>query len=175
MRQHRFDFRSEQQPLRRQFVIQGLDAQPVARDEERFRIPIPDGEGEHAAQAPHTVLAVLFVEVNNRLGIAVRAVAVPARDELLAQGEMVVDLAIKHDPQRAVFVRNRLMPARHIDNAEPAHADADRSVRIKALVVGPAMGNDAAHFAQSRGVRKRVPTEFKNSSDPAHLMFLRVG
>ena len=66
-------------------------------------------------------------------------VAVAARDELLAQGEMVVDLAIEHDPERAVFVRNRLMPARHIDNAEPPHADADCAIRIKAFVVGTAM------------------------------------
>jgi hypothetical protein len=97
-----------------------------------------------------------------------------ARDELLAQGEMVVDLAVEHDPQRAVFVRNRLMPARDIDNAEPAHADARRAVGIEAFVVGPAMGDDAAHFAQSGRVGPRVASEFKNPSDPAHSVFLRV-
>ena len=174
MRQHRFDFRSEQQPFRRHFVVQGLDAQPVARDEERFRVAIPDGKGEHAAQMLHTVRAVLFVKVNDGLGIAVRAVAVAARDELLAQGEMVVNLAIEHDPERAIFIRNRLMSARNIDNAEPSHADAQMAVRIKAFVVGPAMGDDAAHFAQSCGVCARVPSKFKNPSDSAHLVFLRV-
>ncbi len=174
MRQHRFDFRSEQKPLRRQFVVQRLDAQPVACDEERFRIAIPDGKSEHAAQVLYAICTVFFVEMDDGLGIAVRAIAVAARDELLAQREMVVDFAIKHDPQRAVFVRNRLMTARNIDNAEPPHSDAHRAVGIKAVVVGSAMADHAAHFAQRRGVRPGVPSEFKNPSNPAHLVLLRV-
>ncbi len=117
MRQHRFDLRSEQQPLRRQFVVQRLDAQAVARDEERFRVAIPDGKGEHAAQVLHTIRAVLFEEVNDGFGIAVRAVAVAARDELFAQGEMVVNLAVEDDPESAIFIRNRLMSAGNVDNA----------------------------------------------------------
>jgi hypothetical protein len=99
---------------------------------------------------------------------------VAAGDELLTQSEMVVDLAVEHNPQRAIFVRNRLMAARHIDDAEPPHADSCRAIRIKSFVVGSPMGDYAAHFAQSRGIRPRVPSEFKNPSDPAHLVFLRV-
>src|ERR1019366_2945483 len=68
----------------------------------------------------------------------------------------------------------RLMPARHIDNAEPPHTDACCAIRIKAFVVGPAMRDHAAHFAQSRRACPRVACEFKNPSDPAHLAFLRV-
>ncbi len=168
MGKHCLDFRSEQQPLRRQFVVQRLDAQPVARDEERFRVAIPDGKGEHAAQMLHTVGAVLLEEVNDGLGIAVRAVVVAALDELFAQGKMVINFAVEHDPERAVFVRNRLMSTRNVDNAEPPHADSDPAVRIKTFVVGPAMADYAAHFAQSSSVRPRVPSEFKNPSDAAH-------
>src|SRR5512136_1441938 len=116
MGKHRLDFRSEQQTLRRQLVVQRLDAQAVARDEERSCVAIPDGKGEHAAQMLHTVRAVLLEKVNDGLGIAMRAVAVAARDELLAQGKMVINFAVEYDPERAVFVRNRLMSAGNVDN-----------------------------------------------------------
>src|ERR1019366_3665134 len=87
----------------------------------------------------------------------------------------VIDFAVEHNPERAVFVRNRLMSAGNVDNAEPPHADSDCPVRIKTVVVGPAMGDYAAHFAQSSGVRPRVSSEFKNPSDAAYLAFQRVG
>ena len=59
--------------------------EPVARNEKRFRIAIPDGKCEHAAQMLHAIRAILFEEVDDGFGIAVRAVAMAARDQLLAQ------------------------------------------------------------------------------------------
>jgi hypothetical protein len=37
------------------------------------------------------------------------------------------------------------------------------------------MRDYAAHFAESGRVGPRVPPEFKNAGNPAHLEFLRVG
>ena len=48
--------------------------------------------------------AVFFEKVDDGFGVAVGAVAMAAGDELLAQGEMVVDFAVEYDPQGAVFV-----------------------------------------------------------------------
>jgi hypothetical protein len=81
---------------------------------------------------------------------------------------MIVDFAIEDDPKRAIFIRNRLVAARHIDNAEAPHADANSAVGIKAVVVRSAMGNEATHFAQRPGAGTSIMSEFKNSSDAAH-------
>jgi hypothetical protein len=66
------------------------------------------------------------------------------------------------------------VPARDINNAEAPHADANSAIGIKALVVRPAMGDEATHFAQRSGAGTSIMSEFKNSSDAAHLIFLRV-
>jgi hypothetical protein len=83
VRKHGFDFGTEQEPLGRQLVVQRLDAQTVAGDEQRFRISVPDGKGEHAAQVLYAVGAILFEKVDDGFGIAVGAVAMAAGDELL--------------------------------------------------------------------------------------------
>src|ERR1700722_3537278 len=110
--------------------------------------------------------------MDDRFCIAVGNVAVAALDELLAQRQMVVNFSIEYDPERAVFVRDRLMTACHIDDTEPAHADADGPVGIKTVVVGPAMGDGDTHCAQSCGACPRIFIEFENSSDAAHLLVL---
>ena len=62
-----------------------------------------------------------------------------ARDELLAQGEMVVDLAVEHDPQGAVFVRNGLMPARQVDDTQPSHANVQLHRPYEITFIVPAL------------------------------------
>src|SRR5712672_1890262 len=76
-KQH-LDLRSEQQPFRSQLVIKWFDPQPIACDEESLPVPVPDCEGEHAAQVLHAISAVLFVEMNDGFGIAMSAIGVSA-------------------------------------------------------------------------------------------------
>ena len=55
-------------------VVERLDAQPVAGDKELLAARVPDGEGEHAAEVLHAVVAVFLVEVDDGFGVAVGAV-----------------------------------------------------------------------------------------------------
>jgi hypothetical protein len=87
---------------------------------------------------------------------------------------MVVDLSVEDDPESAVFVGKRLMTAFHVNDAEAAHSDAGDAVCVETLVVRSTMRNNTAHFAESGSVGACVPSEFKNASDTAHLLFLRV-
>ena len=66
----------------------------------------------------HAVVAPLFVGVNDRFGVALRPVAMPARFERRSHVAVVVDLAVVRDPHGAVFVGERLMAAGEIDDAE---------------------------------------------------------
>ena len=72
---------------------------------------------------------------------------VPAPLEIAPQLLVVVDLAVEDDPDRAVLVRDRLVAAVEIDDAEAAHAERDAVADVHTLIVGAAMRHGAAHGA----------------------------
>ena len=92
-------------------VVERLDAEPVAGEEAALRPGVPDGEGEHAAQA------------GGRPRPTPRRRAPPPRcrcacrsgaraDQVLAQLAEVVDLAVVGDPDRAVRCRSAVAVGR---------------------------------------------------------------
>ena len=100
----------------------------------------------------NAVIAPLFVGVDDRLGIALRAIAMASRFERRPHVGVVVDLAVVGHPHRAVFVRQRLMAAGEIDDAEAAmHEDAVR-VGVKAGAVRSAVGEHVTHPHARRDV-----------------------
>src|SRR5438270_3505039 len=91
----------------------------------------------------------------------------PARAELFAQLAIVINLAVRHKPQRTVRVRERLMTAREVDDREPAHADRTWAISINAIVVRSAVNDGLAHSAKSFH-RRGLPVELQDSVDSAH-------
>ena len=54
--------------------------------------------------------------------------------------DVVVDLAVEHELERAIFVRHRLMPSpRQVDDGQTAMAESDRAFHVESLVVWPAV------------------------------------
>ena len=90
---------SEAQALRILGVIQRLDAEPVAREKQRLRFAIPDGEGECAVQMLGAGIAPLGIGFEDDFGIAVGKKAVATRLQLDAQLRVVVDSAVEHQHQ----------------------------------------------------------------------------
>ena len=89
---------------------------------------------------------VVLVQVDQDLGVAARPELVAPRDQLSAQRFVVVDLAVEHDDcTLPSSLRHRLMAARQVDDAEPAHAEADAALDERAPVVGPAVADGVAH------------------------------
>src|SRR5207248_938932 len=109
---------------------------------------VPNGEGEHAAQVLHAFLSILLVQVDDSLGVAVRAIRMATSHEFFPQLSMVVDFAIENNPQRFNFVADGLMTGGEINNTEPAHADADAAVNMDAIVVWTAMRYNFKHAVQ---------------------------
>ena len=72
---------------------------------------------------------------------------VAARDQVLPEFLVVVDLAVEDHPDGPVFVRDGLVAGAEIDDAEAAHADAARAVGVDAFVVRAAMADDVGHGA----------------------------
>src|SRR5207237_4412392 len=102
-----------------------------------------------------------------------RAIGVSTGNELLTQGEMVINFAIEDDRQGTAFVRDRLMSGGEVDDAQPSHADGYRAVAMEAVIVRPTMGHNPAHFAYERWIGSAITREFENSGNPAHSGFLR--
>ena len=68
-----------------------------------------------------------------------------AVDELRAQLEMVVELAVLRRPHGAVLVRERLVARGDVDDAETARADRDSRAGVDPAVVGPAVRHRVGH------------------------------
>jgi hypothetical protein len=149
-------------------VVERLDPDPVAGDEEPLPVGVPDGEREHAAEPVDHLLPVVLVQVDEGFGVAARAKPVAPALQLRAERVVVVDLAVEDDHDRAVLVGDRLVPAGHVDDAEPAHADRDARADVAPFVVGPAMKDGAAHGAKSRVGQSRIAHLTGEPSDPAH-------
>ena len=67
------------------------------------------------------------------------------RLERAAQLDEVVDLAKAHDPDRVVFIGDRLVAAGQVDDAQPPGGEADPGGREKAVAVGDAVSQQSRH------------------------------
>ena len=170
----RLDLRRKHEPRAVARVEQRLDAEPVARHHERLPPLVPDGQREHPAQPLQTVDTTLFVQMNDDFDIAAGAEPMPSRFQLAAQFEMVVDLAVAHDRDQAVFARNRLMTTGGIDDRQARHADRRRPAGdVYPLVVGaavPERRDHPRHFFAAGAVSIRGP----GSRYSTHSCFTRA-
>ena len=94
-RQQRLHLRGEVQHVVDVRVVERLDAETVAREEQLAAALVPDSVGEHAAQPVEELDAPSPVGGEDDLGVAVGGEALPA--ELGAQLEIVVGLAVVGD------------------------------------------------------------------------------
>ncbi len=145
------DLRREEQPLatlaarRHARPVHRLLAHAVAREEQAPARRVPDGEREHAAEPQHAVVAPLLVGVNEHFSVGSRAVGVPGGFQLRPHQRVVVDLAVVGDPDAPVLVRQRLVAAREVDDAETPVGERRVVVRVQPGAVGAAMNQDIAH------------------------------
>jgi hypothetical protein len=85
-----------------------------------------------------------------------------------AELDVVVDLAIEDQPDRAVFISHRLMPGRReIYDGQPPMAESDAAIDIQTAIVRTAMQHGVAHRAQLRLVNG-PSIKSKNTDDTAH-------
>ena len=150
-------------------VVERLLAEPIARDEEPLAARVPDGEGEHPRQPLGKRVAPLFITVDEHLGVAARAEDVPARDQFVAQAEIIVNLSVEGDGDRAVLVVHGLRAVRReIDDRKPPVPERDRSLHEQAAAVRPAVRDDVGHAPQQFLVRGPLPVAVQEAADAAH-------
>src|SRR5262249_8704977 len=119
--------------------------------------------------------SVLFVEVHEHLRVGAGAEHVTAPLEIGPELLEVVDLAIAHDPEVLVLVRDRLMSAADVDDAEPPHAERDPRRDVATLVVRTAVLDDPADPGQDLARGLMLPAEADDAVDAAHGSAHRPG
>src|SRR5258706_9255366 len=149
-------------------VVERLDAQAIACKQHLPLARIPDGEGEHPPEAVHASGTEILVEMNDGFRVAGGAEDMAMLLEIPAQLAIVVDLAVEHDPDRAVLVGDRLESIVEVNDAQAAHADGHAVAHVDALIVGAAMRDDTAHGADL--VLANLPSVPANDAcDAAHV------
>ena len=174
----RLDLRREEKAPSVVEVVEGLDAEAVARAEELLCAAVPEGEAPHAVEALKAVLAPFFVGMEDDLGVAPAPEDVPSALERLRQLHVVVDLAVVGHPDRAVLVAHGLGAAfGEVDDAETPVGEGQRGGRIVsgrrpgmelrvtdagrveqdvALAVRPPVGDGVVHPHQGLHVHRRA-------------------
>ena len=80
-----------------------------------WRRSIPNGVGEHSAKLRDPLHAVLFVKVNDRLGVTVGGKLVTLGAKPVPQVLITKDFAIEDHPHAPVFVGDGLMARGEVD------------------------------------------------------------
>src|SRR6185369_9671570 len=95
-------------------------------------------------------------------------VAVAPRLQAGPEGRVVVDLAVEHDPDRAVLVGHGLVPAGHVHDGQPPVAQRHRAVHEQALPVGTTVAQDVAHPLEAGLVHPLPEIPRRDPGDAAH-------
>jgi hypothetical protein len=149
-RQQRRQTGGEAQAAGHLAVVQGLDAQTVARQQQTAAVALPEGEGEHALQMAHAILAPGVIGLEDDFGVAVGEKVIATLTEFGAQLPVVVDGTVEDDaqPQRAVD-HGLLGAVADVDDLEAAMAAGDGVVLHDALAIRPARAQALSHPCQA--------------------------
>ena len=161
---------AEQQDTADLGVVERLDSKPVPCEKRPAPLRIPDREGEDPVQGLRHCVADAAVQVREDLRVTGRAEPMTCGREVLAEGLLVVQLAVLDGHDRAALVRHRLMASYHVDDAQPAHTHRDTFVEVVAVVVRPAVKHRVGHPSQHVLVERyaRGPPKLDRAADPAH-------
>jgi hypothetical protein len=121
----------------------------------------------------NTIVAIFFIEMDNRLGVAVGIETVTKFFQAGAKFGVIIDFTVKNDPNVAAFVAHWLVAAGQIHNAQPSETKRYRTGEEPTSIIRPAMTQNSGHGVQLF-CRKPVPTHIENSADSAHSLFSAV-
>src|SRR5215469_1838112 len=102
-------------------------------------------KSEHSPQLADTFRLIFLIGMDDHFGIAVCGETVATFLEFCSQFTEVVNFSVENNPDRFVFVVNRLVSAGQVDDAQSPHSQGDVISNEYALVVRPSVENRLAH------------------------------
>ena len=134
--------------------VQGLDANPIARQHQPARARVPPRQGKHSVEFPQRPLGTPVAQGSqDHFRVAVRSKAVgPLSFEFPAQLHVVVHLPIQHKDV-LTNLEGLIRARRGVQNAEPQMAERHHHPLVpQSFCVGTTMRQRLHHRAQ-RGHR----------------------
>ena len=126
-------------------------------------------EREHAIEAFEALKPPLAISLQDNFSIACRRERVAHGLKLTTQFAIVVDFAVKYNPQLSRRVGHGLTsPWRKVKDRQPAMTKTERTVQIKAAVIRPAAAKRIS-CADQRCLFDRRAIKIEASNDPAHI------
>src|ERR1051325_3635159 len=116
------------------------------------------------------VVAPLLIAMQNNLGVGFGPEYMPKRLELFPQFSKIVDLPIKHNPNRLFSIRHGLMPTCKINDGEPAEAQPNRSFDVIPLIIGAAMSKRLRHVLHLLTKNRSLGFEIVLPADSTHTL-----
>src|SRR6266481_5698634 len=116
----------------------------------------------HSAKA---IIAFLFVQMEDRLVVALCLEAMPFGFEHCGEFFEVVDLAVEYQHAAPIFVRHGHLAGHEIDNLETRGREAGVIVTIDTFLIWAAMGLDPRH----RTKQPDIGTSADDSSYATHM------
>src|SRR5437660_11857548 len=89
--------------------------------------------------------APFLVTVNNHFGVGIRSKLMALALQLCSQFPVIVNLAVKNDPNCFLGIRHRLMTSGQINDGKSSEAEPDRTREEVTLVVRTAMDDRSGH------------------------------
>src|SRR5262249_37124046 len=168
----RLDLGAEQEAVGALGVVERLDPDAVAGQEELAGPAVPQGEGEEAAEALDAPWAPRLVGVHHHLAVAPAAEPMAEDLQLPAEGLVVEDLAVVDELDRAVLVGDRLGAGRReVDDLQPAPDEPDRALLEDAALVGPPVLEDLAHRLQQVSGDRLAVAVLEDAGDATHQRY----
>jgi hypothetical protein len=123
-------------------VVERFHAEPVPRAEQLTVLRVPQREREHTVETAQAVGAPAPVCGEHDFGVGAGLEPLAGRFQLLAQLDVVVDLAVVRDPRLALDIADRVVAcSAQVDDRKPAihqpdvHRQSDR--RLRPATLGP--------------------------------------
>src|SRR5215471_1643511 len=85
----------------------------------------------------------------------------------------IVNFAVEHDGNRAVFVKHGLLTVSDIDNRKTPVPKPAAGAQIEPFTVGATMGDCVAHALKQRAIDRRGARQVKDPDNAAHLFTCR--
>ena len=153
----RLDLGGEEHPLAVLVDVERLLAEAVAGEEQPALAAVVDREREHPVRPLEHPDAVLRVEGEQHLGVRVRPERIAALEELGAELDVVVELAVVGDPELPVRRAQRLVAALDVDDRQAPVAETDVAEDLGAAIVGAAVRQHVRHPVEHARIDFRAP------------------
>src|SRR3990172_4145552 len=144
-----FQLGPEDQLLPYEGVVERLDPETIAGEEQLSRRGVPDRERKHPVEVADTVGTELLVGVDHDLGVGAGLEPMSQLRKEVTKALVVVDLAVEDDPDRAVFVSDGLMAALDVYDGEPPRGETDSRVEERPFIVLSPVGDGPGHALEN--------------------------